>query len=84
MRTIQNDNIIVYRDGLGRIFREDGPAVIYGNDGTEVWTTSLPAVTEASATRSRMGYIHREDGPAIISAEGKETYYLNDEQRMTI
>ncbi len=51
-----------YRNKLGELHREDGPAVEHHNGGREWWIN---------------GKAHREDGPAFISVYGIKFWYLN-------
>ena len=52
-----------YRNALGQLHREDGPAV-ERNSGTKEWWLN--------------GQRHRINGPAIEWANGGETWVLND------
>ena len=52
-----------YRNALGQLHREDGPAV-ERSSGTKEWWLN--------------GQRHRINGPAIEWANGGETWFLND------
>jgi len=52
--------IKVYRNDVGELHREDGPALIHGS-GSEEWFLN--------------GQRHREDGPAIIRANGRLKWF---------
>ena len=52
----------VFKDALGRIHKEDGPAVEYIN-GTKCWYLN--------------DKLHRLDGPAIERADGRNQYWVN-------
>ena len=57
-------NRIEYRNELGQLHREDGPAREWDN-GTKVWCIN--------------GQYHREDGPAIEYTNGYKEWCLNGE-----
>jgi len=52
----------VFKDALGRIHKEDGPAVEYIN-GTKCWYLN--------------DKLHRLDGPAIERANGDKEYWVD-------
>ena len=54
----------IYRNSLGQLHRQYGPAVIYYN-GTTYWCLN--------------DQIHRVDGPAIEWANGDKSWWLNGE-----
>ena len=54
---------IEYLNEEGKLHREDGPALIWGNGSSQAWYQN--------------GILHREDGPAIIYADGVQEWYLN-------
>jgi hypothetical protein len=52
-----------YKNELGQLHREDGPAIEYSN-GDKFWYIN--------------GLRHREDGPAVEWSDGDKWWYLND------
>lgn len=56
------DNRVVWRDGRGRLHREDGPAEILLATGTQRWL--------------RHGRLHRTDGPAVIRQDGTTEWWI--------
>lgn len=68
---------IIYTDEEGRLYRPDGPAIIY-NNGREVWSTRATPRNTKYYLSSPITYIpaepHRKDGPAVIEADGTEVY----------
>ncbi len=58
-------NRIEYRNELGQLHREDGPAVEW-TDGTHYWYLN--------------GKMHREDGPAVEYLNGAKMWYINGER----
>jgi hypothetical protein len=63
-RTINAHRTVKWRLPDGKLHREDGPAIEWGN-GDRSWY--------------RNGKIHREDGPAIKRVDGYEVWYRNGE-----
>jgi len=77
-----------YKNELGELHREDGPALIYA-DGKEVWYINGklhredgPAVIYTDGTKEWYfhGEQHREDGPAVTWADGSKSWYLHDKR----
>jgi len=75
-----------YYDDEGRLHREDGPALDFG-DGIICWMhhghthrVGGPACVGYDGTEYyyQNSQLHREDGPAIIHRDGTVEYYLND------
>ena len=62
------DSISIAMDGTkewwrdGKLHREDGPAIIWG-DSSEEWRFN--------------GELHRTDGPAVIWSNGNQEWYIN-------
>jgi len=57
-----NKGVVKYRNKMGELHREDGPAVIFP-DNTKIWCLH--------------GKYHREDGPAVVYGDGGKEWYLN-------
>ena len=75
-----------YRNKLGQLHREDGPAVKY-KDGHKEWYINDklhredgPAIEWSSGVKEWYinGLRHRTDGPAIEYSDGSKLWYLND------
>ena len=60
--TIKDKHGDIYHYKLGRLHREDGPAVDC-KDGHKQWWIN--------------GKLHREDGPAVEYMNGNKRYYLH-------
>ena len=56
-------NSIYWRNEVGRLHRENGPAIEYAN-GDKSWY--------------QHGQLHREDGPAIEYSNGNKDWYFHD------
>ena len=54
-----------YRNAMGQLHRDDGPAVEWSN-GTKSWYQN--------------GLRHRTDGPAIEYSDGGKVWYINGEE----
>lgn len=69
----------------GKLHREDGPAVEYGNGGYEWWLNGkrhredCPAYSFPEGAQSWWvdGKRHRDDGPAVIWANGKKEWWYH-------
>ena len=64
-KKVDEHGTIRYRNELGQLHREDGPAVEYSN-GDKTWWYN--------------GKCHREDGPAVQWSNGYKSWYLNDQK----
>lgn len=69
--------------------REDGPAIEYSNGLKEWWLNGKRHRADGGPTSVHPDgrkiwrvndLVHREDGPACITPDGKEYFYLDDEQ----
>ena len=87
MRAIYVDRDGNYRDGDGRLHREDGPAIRW-SDGSEFWhfdnqphRINGPAISynDGGTYWYIHGKRHRIDGPAIEDSNGNK-YYLNGKE----
>ena len=74
-----------WRNSLGQLHRENGPARIRA-DGTQEWwingkrhRRNGPAIEWNDGEKEWYlnGELHREDGPAIIYPDGSKLWYLN-------
>ena len=62
---IEYPSIVEWRNELGQLHREDGPAIVCAY-GYKEWYIN--------------DKLHREDGPAIEYADGDKSWYINDKE----
>lgn len=84
-RTKRDDGTTIYRDGEGRLHRDDGPSV-EESTGLRAWfrhgqlhRLDGPAVLWPTGVKQwfRDGRLHRDDGPAVEFPDGSSRWYLN-------
>jgi len=77
-----------WKNSLGELHRDNGPAVIYKN-GTKAWYQNdklhrlyEPAIINYNGRKEwyQNGKRHRENGPAIIYPDGTKIWYQNGEE----
>jgi hypothetical protein len=82
-RHVSADGREFWLNAEGKLHRDDGPAVEYG-DGSKAWYRNGtfhredgPAYESADGTKvwCRNGRVHRDGGPACISPDGYEAWY---------
>jgi hypothetical protein len=87
-KKVDEHGTIRYRNELGQLHREDGPAVEF-KEGTKGWLINGkyhredgPAVEFKEGTKSWYinGQFHREDGPAIEYAHGDKFWLINGKE----
>ena len=75
-----------YRNAMGQLHRDDGPAVEY-TDGRKMWyqnglrhRTDGPAIEWNDGGKGwfKDGQLHRTDGPAVEYPDGTKEWWLND------
>jgi hypothetical protein len=64
-KKVDEHGTIRYRNELGQLHREDGPAIEWSN-GRKYWCLN--------------GKLHREDGPAIEYLNGDKEWFINDKE----
>lgn len=62
MHSIDNGDSISWYNDSNQRHRVDGPAIIWKDDGEQLWY--------------QHGVLHREDGPAIEFADGSKEWYF--------
>jgi 4-hydroxyphenylpyruvate dioxygenase-like putative hemolysin len=77
-----------WRNSLGQLHREDGPAVERADGSVAYWIDNKlhredgPAVEYADGERHwyQNGKVHRVDGPAIEYADGSVAYWIDNKK----
>lgn len=65
IRSVEHGTVVVYRNAVGELHHEDGPAIEYA-DGIKEWRIH--------------GKLHREDGPAVEWPGHTNEWYINGKQ----
>ena len=78
----------IYRNEIGILHRDDGPAIEFSN-GLREWyqndklhRVGGPAIEYADGSKSwyQNGLRHRLDGPAVEDKNGHTAWYINNEE----
>lgn len=79
---VDEDGVRRYRNAVGELHREEGPAVVYSNgdfswyrNGLRHRTNGPASIIRGNTYWYRDGLRHREGGPAVILASGSEYWY---------